>query len=234
MILINKNNEPKEWTNYRMTPGVDYQAIPELVDSLLKEQGYICAYCMRRIPIKDRLYNKSGTDYRMTDEDHRVEHMKSRENHDDLKLDYSNMVICCPGHIGDEDHCDRLKGSKDISFSPHDPAFIDTLSYTSEGKIVSSNAKYQREIEGLLNLNTKLLVRGRKAVRDEVIRNLNHICKNNGNWNKATISDYLRKYESMYAVERQKEDGQTERRLEHYQYCGIISWYLRKKLKQLP
>ena len=42
MILITKNKEPKEWTEYRNTPGVDYQAIPELVQSLLKEQGYIC------------------------------------------------------------------------------------------------------------------------------------------------------------------------------------------------
>ena len=40
MILITKNKEPKEWTEYRNTPGVDYQAIPELVQSLLKEQGY--------------------------------------------------------------------------------------------------------------------------------------------------------------------------------------------------
>ena len=49
MILITKNKEPKEWTEYRNTPGVDYQAIPELVQSLLKEQGYICAYCMRAL-----------------------------------------------------------------------------------------------------------------------------------------------------------------------------------------
>lgn len=41
MILITKNKEPKEWTKYKSTPGVDYQAIPELVQSLLKEQGYI-------------------------------------------------------------------------------------------------------------------------------------------------------------------------------------------------
>lgn len=60
MILITKNKEPKEWTEYRNTPGVDYQAIPELVQSLLKEQGYICAYCMRRIPQQDKLYKKDG------------------------------------------------------------------------------------------------------------------------------------------------------------------------------
>ena len=79
MILINKNKEPKEWTEYRTTPGVDYQAIPELVDSLLKEQGYICAYCMRRIPQRDKLYDKDGISFSLTKEDHRVEHVKCRE-----------------------------------------------------------------------------------------------------------------------------------------------------------
>ena len=58
MILITKNKEPKEWTEYRNTPGVDYQAIPELVQSLLKEQGYICAYCKRRIPNKYKINKK--------------------------------------------------------------------------------------------------------------------------------------------------------------------------------
>mgnify|MGYP006975028538 CR=1 FL=1 len=40
MILITKNKEPKEWTEYRNTPGVDYQAIPELVQSLIPQHYY--------------------------------------------------------------------------------------------------------------------------------------------------------------------------------------------------
>ena len=135
MILIQKKSEPKEWQEYRCTPGVDYQSIPELVDALLEEQGYICAYCMRRIPHKDRLYKKDGINYVLTDEDHRVEHIQSRENHDDKKLDYSNMVVCCPGHIGNEEHCDRLKGSKDILFTPLDANFIATLLIKWMGKL---------------------------------------------------------------------------------------------------
>jgi len=173
MILIQKKSEPKEWQEYKCTPGVDYQSIPELVDALLEEQGYICAYCMRRIPHKDRLYKKDGINYVLTDEDHRVEHIQSRENHDDKKLDYSNMVICCPGHIGSEEHCDRLKGSKDISFTPLDANFIATLSYKMDGEIVSSNEQYNKEINDVLNLNTPILKENRKntweAVKKELI-----------------------------------------------------------------
>ena len=156
MILINKNQEPKEWTEYCSTPGVTYQSIPELVDALLKEQGYICAYCMRRIPTKDKIEGK------LTSEDHRIEHIKCRENHEDLQLKYNNMLICCPGHIGEDEHCDRKKGNQEISFSPLDSAFINTLTYTSNGIIASSNPVYNEEINSILNLNTPFLVLNRK------------------------------------------------------------------------
>lgn len=97
MILITKNKEPKAWTAHRMTPGATYEAKSELRTSLLKEQGYICAYCMRRIPIHDA--NSTETS--------RIEHIKCRERYKDLEMDYDNMVICCPGSINDDFHCDK-------------------------------------------------------------------------------------------------------------------------------
>ena len=225
MILIRKNKEPIEWTNYCSTPGVGYQSIPALVESLLIEQGYICAYCMRRIPHKDKLYKRDGSSYSLTSEDHRVEHIKSREHHQALELKYSNMVICCPGHIGDKDHCDRAKSSNDISFSPLDSSFIDTLSYSSDGRIRSSNPTFNSDIEKILNLNTKLLVLNRKSVLDEVIKMINSYHKSNRQWSKNILRAVLDKYENMH-----QEDGKQM----YYPYCGIIIWYLRRKLKQLP
>lgn len=228
MILITKNKEPKEWTEYRNTPGVDYQAIPELVQSLLKEQGYICAYCMRRIPVKDRLYKKDGNNYVLTDEDHRVEHIKSRELHDDLKLEYTNMVVCCPGHIGTEDHCDRLKGAKDISFTPLDQQFIKTIKYRSDGTILSTNKQYDREINEILNLNTELLKKNRKTMLTEVITRINVDCKREKSWDKNTLERYLSKYSEKHS----EKDGEDVKE-KYYSYCGIITWFLQKKLRAL-
>ena len=220
MILIHKKPEPKEWQKYKSTPGVDYQSIPELVNSLLEEQGYICAYCMRRIPCRDRLYKKDGVTYVLTDEDHRVEHILSRENHEDKKLDYSNMVICCPGHIGDEEHCDRLKGSNDITFSPLDNNFIATLSYKTDGEIVSSNEEYNKEINDVLNLNTKLLQENRKNTWEAVKKEL--IAQKGGKpWNKTILSTYIKKYSSL------------NKQLKLTPYCGVVLFFLQKKLKQL-
>lgn len=223
MIQIKKNPEPRKWLEYRSTPGVDYQSIPELVDSLLEEQGYICAYCMRRIPCKDRLYKRDGKTFVHTNEDHRIEHMLSRENHDDKKLDYSNMVICCPGHIGNEDHCDRLKDNKDISFSPLDANFIATLSYKMDGAIVSSIESYDKEINEVLNLNTPILKENRKnfweAVKKELI-----VQKGEKSWNKAILSKYIKKYSS-----KTRKDG----KIKLTPYCGVVLFFLQKKLKQM-
>ena len=228
MILITKNKEPKEWTKYKSTPGVDYQAIPELVQSLLKEQGYICAYCMRRIPTKDKIYRKDGVNFVYTNEDHRIEHIKSRELHDDLKLDYTNMVVCCPGHIGTQDHCDRLKGPKDISFSPIDKQFIETIRYSSKGEISSTNDVYNNEMKDVLNLNTELLRKNRRSMLTEVINKINSTCRKGKSWDKKILERFLKKYSEKHSEE--DEEGTKEK---YYPYCGIIIWYLQKKLQAL-
>lgn len=212
MIKITKSKEPKEWEEYRNTEGVDYQSIPELVDSLLKEQGYICAYCMRRIPCKDTV----------TNEDHHVEHILSREKHKDRKLDYRNMVICCPGHIGEEEHCDRKKGSMDVSFNLFDDNFIKTLSYHSDGTIVSSNTTYDNEINETLNLNTSLLKANRKECWNVVTNELRKL-KGDKPWNRAVIKKYLEKYSCKH-----DKNG----KLQFIPYCGIVIYNLQKKMRQ--
>ena len=218
MILINKRQEPKEWTEYCSTPGTTYKSIPELVDALLKEQGYICAYCMRRIPTKDKLGDK------FISEDHRIEHIKCRDNYEDLQLMYNNMLICCPGHIGEDEHCDRKKSNQDISFSPLDFAFINTLTYTSKGIIKSSNPVYDEEINSILNLNTPFLVLNRKTMLIEVIQHINRTCKQKEKWSKSVLRDILAKYQNKH-VEGNKQ--------KYYPYCGIVVWYIQKKLKTL-
>lgn len=224
MILINKSTEPKSWKKYRKTPGVKYQSSHDLVDSLLKEQGYICAYCMRKVPCRDKLYEKDGTTYVLTQEDHRVEHILSREKHSDWELDYSNMVLCCPGHIGADEHCDRLKGDNDISFSPTDPMFISTIKYKATGEIISSNDQWNTEINNLLNLNTDLLVKNRASALSSVIALINRECKGRV-WNLKMLNKYLDKYKNKH----RGEDGE----LRYKQFCGIVVYYMNKKLKQI-
>lgn len=212
MKKITKSHEPKEWTEYRLTPGVKYNPIPELREALLKEQGYLCAYCMRRIPTQDGNSNETS----------RIEHLKSRRNHPELQLDYSNMVICCPGAIdGVNFHCDKLKGENDVSFNIFDEHFISTISYSSkDGTIRSSNKIYNKEMNVLLNLNHPSLKLNRYHVLRGVIEVLKKQSKKT-DWNSAIINKMLEKWS--------QKDGEGF----YKPYCGIVQWFLNKKLQRM-
>lgn len=209
MILIRKQPEPHEWTLYRNTPGATYQSQSYLSDSLLKEQGYICAYCMRRIPCKDSLSN----------EDHHIEHIKPRSKYHEALLDYKNMVIVCPGHMGDNDHCDRSKGDEEMHLSPLNSNVIQTISYEN-GLIKSSNSVWNSELNDILNLNDKVLVKARKTTLQAIIAQLNASQKKN-KWTRAMLQKYLNKYQTMHS-----DNGKEK----YYPYCGIVIYYLHKKL----
>lgn len=214
MRKIYKGKEPKEWMEYRLTPGAKYASKPQLVDALLKEQGYICAYCMRRIPTRDSF----------SSENHRIEHIKCRDSYPDLELNYDNMVICCPGAISGRDskefHCDKAKGNKDISFSPLDVDIIKTIRYkTLDGTIYSTNQQWDEEINSVLNLNNPLLKLNRKNVIYALIEELKSGTKR-GSINKAWFDRQLEKWSSKDTNGRLKP------------YCGVVEWFLTKKLNR--
>lgn len=211
MIKIEKTVEPHSWTQHRLTEGAEYEPTSDLRDSLMKEQGYICAYCMRRIPAHDKA----------ADETTRIEHIipqsaLSREE----RMDYRNMVICCPGAITStaekECHCDRRKKETPVSFTPFDQNFIDTISYKTDGSIMSSDATYDREMNEILNLNAMVLKANRKAVRNSLIESLGK----NG-WKKGNIEKILKVYQEKDTAGKKKE------------YCGVVISYLTKKLRSL-
>ena len=54
MIKINKGKEPVCLTSYKKQKFSSYDGLSkenkyEIIESLMKEQGYLCAYCMQRI-----------------------------------------------------------------------------------------------------------------------------------------------------------------------------------------
>ncbi len=204
MIQINKGLEPVEWSAKKSTPGFsEYEPISELRDALLEEQGYICAYCMRRIPAKDVKVDATS----------KIEHIKSQEERPDLQLNYTNMAICCPGNLNDEPHCDKLKGRNSVSFNLHTPALQQSITYASlDGTISSSNHTWNKEMNELLNLNHGLL----KANRKEALSGVIEFLKAAG-WNTQTVNAKLKEWRQRNA------EGK------YYQFCGIVIWYLEKK-----
>lgn len=206
MIQINKGTEPVEWTAMKATPGfTEYEPIPELRDALLIEQGYICAYCMRRIPAKDVKVDATS----------KIEHIKSQDDRPDLQLNYANMAICCPGNLNDEAHCDKLKGGNSVSFNLHTQALQQSIEYTSkDGFISSTNTTWDKEMNDLLNLNHTMLRANRKEALWGVIEYLNAV-----NWTTQTINNKLNQWRQLNAQGK------------YFEFCGIIIWYLEKKLR---
>ncbi len=214
MIKITKGKEPAEWTIIKNTPGIDYENADKtaLRQALFEEQGGICGYCMRRI----KYVAGEVTDTR-------IEHLKPRalsieQGKPEETLSYANMILCCNGDIGNNNnaHCDRRKGEREISFTPFDDAFINTISYSSrDGRIRSSNRQYDEEFNTILNLNHPLLAANRHKVLEGLVSALGK-----GQWKRAEIEQKLKIY-------RSKTNG------EYREYCGVVIWYLTKKLRQL-
>lgn len=215
MIKITKGREPAEWTEEKKTPGVTYETARKdaLRLSLLKEQGGLCGYCMRRVN-----YEPGEVI------DTRIEHLKPRtlslaEGMPEETLAYGNMILCCNGDIDGSGnlHCDARKGEHEIHFTPFDEAAIATISYSSnDGSIKSSNTVYDRDLNAVLNLNHPRLEKNRAAVIKGLVKEMGR-----KTWKRTDISRKLAYYSDKTA------DGQL------HEYCGVIIWYLNKKLRQL-
>lgn len=210
MIRINKGTEPVEWTAKKLTPNFKlYSAIPALRQALLEEQGYICAYCMRRIPVKD--FNESETS--------KIEHIKSRDSYPNLQLNYDNMVICCPGNIKGNYHCDKSKGNLSITFSPFDISTQRSISYgTKNGSIKSNLLNINDDINTILFLNDSMLRANRFQELQGIISVLD---KSKKKWKKPQLEIKLEEWSKI------SKNGNLK------PYCGIVIWFLEKKLKNM-
>ena len=206
MIRINKNEEPDSWAAHRETEGSEYEATNDLRTALLIEQGYICAYCMRRIPVRDSV----------SSEESRIEHIQCRQNHPHLQLEYKNMLVCCPGCINGEEHCDKSKGNKDIHFSLFTDALPKSITYSSkDGHIRSLNAEWDKDINEVLSLNNIRLKNNRLQVIEGIIQSLNK-----AKWKTSELEQKLEEWTQKDFNGRLKP------------YCGVVIAFLIRKIRE--
>ena len=113
MIYIKKGIEPRSLIEHRCTPGATFDGLDktELRECLLKEQGYLCAYCMKRI------HNERDT---------KIEHYRARNSEN--QLEYANLLAVCYGNQSNSNGevrygkkrltCDSMKGSQPLHINP--------------------------------------------------------------------------------------------------------------------
>lgn len=155
MIEIKKKAEPRSLLTYRLQPFASYAAMPgdvkeEVLESLMEEQGYLCAYCMRRIPQKKK--NPSVT----------IEHWDSQSEHDSARgLNYHNMLAVCSGNRGsgakENLTCDARRGNDVLTVNPLRPETLRTITYNEKGEISSTDDSIKEDLKERLNLNCKAL-----------------------------------------------------------------------------
>lgn len=168
MRQIDKVREPRELSDYKRQQGAIYDgpnftSVKERIrDSLLAEQGFLCAYCMCRITAVTM----------------KIEHWACQHSHATMQLDYNNLLACCIGHEGNppkEQTCDTRKGGNNIKYSPaiHAHRINDIIKYDNQGGIMSTDIEFDKHLNTHLNLNKPRLKQNRLTVIKLIQQKLN-------------------------------------------------------------
>ena len=228
MIYIKKGPEPGALIRYRHQPNASFDDMDAdvkkaLRESLLKEQGYLCAYCMRRI-------NDA--------QDTKIEHYKARTPENELQ--YHNLLAVCRG--GEDGPpsarcCDTKKENRPLYISPLSQRDMSRIYYSNNGEVhsydlterefsyIDSNGKKRegytspdQDLQDCLNLNYEkgTPMMGRRTALRKFQKEL-HPYKSD-----KSKRNFLEKMKSFYSEPRDELEP----------YVGILRWYIDKKLKQ--
>lgn len=185
-------NEPELLkTHKNVTEGVSFKTLysvakRSLKSALLREQGYICAYCMRTI-------DDSNTS---------IEHFLPQSTYPELSLEYQNLLAVCDGNQGYGKHllqCDKKKSDKLLeNIDPRRDDVEQELFYLLDGSINSLDDGIEHDIDIRLNLNNQRIIENRKVVIDAVIafiQSNDHV----------TIKRALKKWKTRNEMDRYNE-----------------------------
>jgi uncharacterized protein (TIGR02646 family) len=164
MKKIIKQSEPRSLVEHRSKANANYDNYPDkdkLRESLLKEQGYICCYCMSRIKLAEM----------------KIEHWQPQTKYTSGQLDYRNLLGACMGNQGarpQNQHCDTKKGDSEITINPieGDKNCENLIKYRPDGKIYSDDVSVNHDLNETLNLNLEFLKKNRKVALDAVLAQL--------------------------------------------------------------
>jgi len=150
MKHIRKGPEPTELTDWKSLANEEWEPAYDLLsgsikkavkEALMKEQGYICCYCERRL----------------TDGDSHIEHLQPQSKPGVDPLDYANMLCSCQNDLqpGEPRHCGNLKGKwydPTLMVSPLDPNCEVRFVFFANGEIHAARDKDKGALETIKRL----------------------------------------------------------------------------------
>ena len=193
----------------------------KLRQSLLKEQGHICCFCMRRIKNSNETTKIAHIfpQNPVSDED------KQRVEKENLDLNYYNMLAACDGGKGQPSHlqhCDTKQGNAILKINPADSTknCENLIAYRSSGEIYSDNSDINHDLQEILNLNLETIKNNRRDAYNEMIKRLNSKYPNKS-FTKIILEKKIAEYSQL-------EDGK------YRPYFQYVIYFLQKKLSKLP
>lgn len=226
MKQIIKIPEPRSFLQHRASGGtfssMSYKIKEELRQSLEEEQGFICCYCMKRIPQK-----LTTNEIAKNKPDCKIEHFKCQTRFRDQELNYQNLLLSCNGNHGfphNMQTCDTFKDDYDLTYHPSSRVrnIENLIKYKSNGEIYSEDGILNRELSEVLNLNTKDL---RDTRRDVYLFIQKRIILEGKRLNGKAIQK--RFFESEKDRILKKIKGKLN------EYCMIGVYLINKKLRQM-
>ena len=224
MRYIPKDHEPAAQRAQRETPGATYAPLETVRIALAKEQGYLCAFCMRELDLD--AYDKHGQ--RQT----KIAHLLARhpknataaqqEERRLLGMSYRNMVLACDGgQSSDTVHCDAQQANSDVTIPLFDQIEMARVTFGSRGQV--HHPRFQDQIghdatrPGLLNLNAPSLMARRYNRWYTIASDLNK----KGLWKPGELQKQLEMWDGRDKNGHLRED------------CQCVVYFLLKSLKLL-
>ena len=182
----------------------------KILQDLLQEQGYICAYCMRRISLENATI------------EHIIGQSYKDEDGKEKDTDYDNMLAVCNGNYCEkENHCDKSrsesqsKGRVKLFITPLSKLQMENIKFTHSGKIYYNNLDEESEenfdLNKVLNLNCENIKEKRKRIINMV---------------KSLLGKY--KFDKKFA-KKQLEYWES-RNGSYKEYCQVAIFELRKHI----
>ena len=132
MLYIEKSQEPAELTQAKLDGLSRYEDLSgeskkAVQQALLREQGAVCAYCMKHISMKDIQI------------EHYIAQNPEYGDYDAaLTIDYNNMLGVCTGNkfgTGARERltCDQHRGNAKLTVDPRNEASVAKIKYKTDG-----------------------------------------------------------------------------------------------------
>lgn len=158
-LPLNSPETQNEKAKYTTVLRGMFDEIPkdDIRSTLVKEQHYLCAYCMRKITDEKDVNNRVNM---------RIEHWYPLSNNKIKAIEYSNFLAACEGIDSQNGEvikcCDNSKESSVIHIDPRDKRMMSLITYDSDGRISVRKADgwsqeeidtFQKDIDEVLLLN---------------------------------------------------------------------------------